>query len=140
MRSNRMLPVLTMIVAGILGAIYMIMTRPPVPPTDAGSTRKEQSVADRDPLKVPLLAHMHEEEGIDIGTTITATSTPDVVAIRKGDEIEVILSEKLLQRLGPDALVSLQMTDRYETMTWERYNRFVSALHELIIAKSPHKE
>jgi len=110
---------------------YLAATRQGVqhaPPQPADAAQNN------DPLKVPIVAHMKEIESIDFGTTTTA----DVAVARRGAEVEVVLSEKFLKRLGPGALDSLQMASRDEVMSWGRYNRFLASLHDLLVALNPH--
>jgi len=126
MKNARVLVTIAVIVA-FFG--YLVATR-------QGVRKAAESAVPvkHDPLKAPLVAHMKEIEAIDFGTTTTS----DVAVIEKGAAIQVVMSEKFLKKLGPGALDALGMTSREETMSWNRYNRFLGALHDQMLVVFPH--
>jgi hypothetical protein len=120
--------VLLVAVAALL-VFWGLKTRPGVETTPPVETAGKQ-----DPLQHPLLAHMKEAEKIDIGDS----TEHDLAIIGQGNEIRVAISPRLLEKLGPGALERMGMLGPDETMSWNRYNRFIEKLHERIAELDPH--
>ena len=90
----------------------------------------------RDPMKAPGLEHMMEVEKIDAGPS----ANHELALFRDGDQVRVVVSEKLLEKLGADALPRLGMAVADETMSWDRYLRFLEQLHDILAESSPDHE
>lgn len=133
-----------LLLAAAVFVVVSLLTRPPVqPPNPDGSG------AIGDPLKVALLAHMVENKALTAGApaddaqpggekgTAEKTPRPDLTVARKGDKIEIALSEEFLEELGPGALAALGLPERKMPLSQGRYDRFLHDLHDLIISQNP---
>ena len=108
--------------------IYALATRPPIEGENGGDP--SGGSGDRDPLAVPLLVHMHEDAGLDVGPSAGS----DFRAVREGDRVRVTLSPALIERLGPGSLERLSMVGPEKEFSWDGYLRFLNAFHLLYAA------
>ena len=110
-----------------------LRTRPEIetPPAPA-----PPSADARDPMKTPMLEHMIEVEKIDAGPS----TDRELALIRDGDQVRVVVSERFIEKVGADALPRLGMAVADETMSWDRYLRFLEQLHDILAESSPGHE
>jgi len=120
---------LAVAVVGLL--ICAIATRPRL---DTPATTP--AVTQEDPLAAPLIEHMLEAGVLDARDTAPA----ELVVTRRDDRVHIQLSEHLLERLGPGALERLELLAPEETMTWNRYRRFLDRLHDAVVEKLPEDQ
>ena len=118
----------TLVLASLVALAFL--TRPSVGP---GTAPNQAPEAGRDPLAVPLIAHMQDAEVLDVGPT----KDHALALFADGDRVHVILSEAFLAELGPDALARLGLPDRDTLLSWDRYQHFLDTLHDLLIVLHP---
>ncbi|MBN1868318.1 hypothetical protein JW916_13615 [Candidatus Sumerlaeota bacterium] len=123
--------VLTVVVTAVVvaGLALVLRTRPAIQEEAPAPAPTEQTPA-VDPLSVPLVSHMRNDEGIDIGPD---TSHALAVSL-EGDHVRVVVSDALIEKLGADLLPRLGMVENEESMSWDHYKEFLDALHDAVVA------
>ena len=119
--------VVTIVIIGVVIALALALKTRPTVQEESNVQRKE--IQAMDPLSAPLIAHMRDDDGIDIGP-----DTSHALAIMiEGEQIRVVVSDRLKEKLGADLLERLGMVENEKQMSWDGYQRFLNDLHNIII-------
>jgi hypothetical protein len=122
---------IALLVAGIIGLlVYAIATRPSLDAPESAPVATE-----KDPLAAPLIEHMLEAGVLDASDQPNA----ELAITRRDGKVHIHVSERLLERLGPGALEKLELLAPEETMSWNRYHRFLDRLHDAIVETLPEE-
>jgi hypothetical protein len=117
------------LLATVLLVVLALLTRPQAPSLPTGP---QPVKATTNPLDVPLLQHMRED-GLDVG----AEPGHQLTIGRSGDEVSLTLSDGLIEYLGPGSLEQMELSTPQSVVSWQRYERFLNDLHNLIVARHP---
>jgi hypothetical protein len=128
--NTKRVVLIVVIAACVVAAIAVALKTRPAMENEPASTVSQQPGQPTDPLSEPLIAHMRDDEGIDIGPDASHALSISM----DGPQVRIVVSDALIAKLGADLLPRLGMVEREATMSWTRYKRFLSDLHNVVVA------